>query len=507
MCPVTENIDTAADIETSAQNSISNPESVFSEGDEESYVLGYDERVYDQTNTSDPVINMERVRTIRSLNSDIPDKFSGWGLLSAIGCALTNFNTWGANSAYALYLQEYVNNDIFPGTPKIIFGVIGGLTFASGLIFAPLINYLVGVIGIRRTIIIGTFIQFAGVLMASFSIRIWELVLTQGFLQGLGMALVSVPSVIIVPQWFKGGPGGKRNLAVGLVTAGSGIGGIVYNIGMEPILRQHGWEWALRTQAIMCFVLNIAACFLMKSRNDKIMPIYKIYDKDVCRTFGTYVMMAWNVFTMLGYVTLMYNLGDFTRSMGYGTEEASVVSTMVAVGIIYGRPIVGKIADIIGPIQTTIIASWLVGLFSFAMWLPCKNYATAIVFALIEGSLMGTLWFTMATINGAVVGLRKFGIGMSMSWVSVGVSGMISPIIGISLKSGGPASRTQYRDPAIFVGCVYFAAGLCLCVLRGWLISRNKLAANTKTEQERLEVRVPLKDALVEIFRWETHRV
>lgn len=450
---------------------------------------------------------MERLKTIQSLNEGVPDKFSGWGLLSIVGCFLYNFNTWGSNSAYALYLQKYINDDVFPNTDKLIFGMIGGLTFGSGLMFGPVINYLVGIFGIHQTIIIGTLFQFAGVMMASFSTKIWELACTQGVLQGIGMALIAIPNVVIVPQWFKGGPGGHRNLALGLTSAGSGIGGIIYNVGMQPIMKKHGWEWSLRTQAIMCCVLNILATMLIRSRDKDIKPVYKIYDKRVFRCFGSQVMMLWEIFTLFGYVTLMYNLGDFTRSMGYDNQQGSVVSTMVAVGIVYGRPIVGRVADRIGPIQATILVSWLVGLFALAMWIPCKNYATAIVFAMFEGSLMGTIWISMATINGAIIGLEKFGIGMSTSWIAVGASGLVSPIIGISLKADGPTNRLQYRHPTIFVGCCYIAAGLCLCILRGWIISRNQLAKGTRTEDERLQLRVPVKMAIRNIFNFEMCKV
>lgn len=477
------------------------------EGDEVDYLTGYNELTYEQTNTGNPVLDMERLKTFESLSEGIPDKFSGWGLLSVIGCFLFNFNTWGANSAYALYLQEYIHSNAFPGTSKLIYGTIGGVAFGSGLMLGPLINYLTGLLGIKPTVLLGTVVQFIGVLLASFSTKTWELACTQGLLQGIGMALTAVPNIVIVPQWFKGGPGGKRNLAMGIVTGGSGIGGIVYNIGMQPIMEKSGWQWSLRTQAIMCFVLNICALMMIKSRNSEIKPVYKLYDKKVFHTFGSQVMMVWEVFSLFGYVVLMYNLGDFTRAMGYSSQQGSIVSTMVAVGIVYGRPIAGELADIIGPIHLSIITSWLVGIFALVWWIPCKNFATALVFALFEGSLMGTVFITMPTINGAIIGLAKFGIGMSLSWVSMGVAGFVSPIIGISLKGDGPPSRLQYTHPAIFVGCVYIAAGLSMCVLRGWVISRNELAKGVKTEDERLELRVPVKMAIRNIFNFGKYKV
>ncbi|VEU23617.1 DEKNAAC104774 [Brettanomyces naardenensis] len=463
------------------------------------------EEVVDGANTDRPEFSLVSTQ-MRSLNEEIPNKFRGWGLLSALGFCLFCFNTWGSNAAYALYLQEYINEDVFPGSTVIDYGAIGGLTFGSGLVMAPLINYGVGFVGLKVAILCGVLVQFVGVMLASYSTKLWQIYCTQGLMQGIGMALVAVPSYLILPQWFKGGPGGKRNLAFGLGTAGSGVGGIVYNIGMEPILTKHGWHWALRTQAIICLVLNLVAILLSKSRDDKVKPVYKVYDREVFLNFGSLIMTIWVMLSLLGYVVLMYSLGDFTRAMGYGTKEASVVSTMVSVGIVYGRPAVGIIADRIGPIQASIIASWLVALFAFAMWLPCKNYATAIVFALFTGSLMGTVLVTSAAISAAVVGLRKFGVVMSLGWISVGVPGIVSPIIGLSLKSGGAPSRAQYRNPTIFIGCCYVAAGLVLCILRGWFIARNRLAGETE-RVDMLKVVVPFRDGFLGVFTLGNHKV
>lgn len=449
-------------------------------------------------------LQLERVESIKSINDAIPDKFSGWGLTSVIGCAIFNFNTWGANSAYALYLQEYLKHSIFPGATKYSYAIVGGLAFGSGLTFAPLINYTIGKIGIKITIFIGIIIYFVAILLASFATKLWHIYCTQGVLAGIGMALICVANVNIVPQWFKGGPGGKRNLAMGIQAAGSGLGGIVYNIGLEKLLTNRSFRWSLRAQVIMCTGLNLISLFLIKSRNASIKPVFTIYDKLVWRNFGCFCLMIWIMFTLFGYVVLMYNLGDFTRSLGYGSEEASVVSTMVAVGIIYGRPSVGKIGDIIGPINVTIIVSWLVALFTWAMWIPCRNYATAIVFALFVGSLMGTIWLTMASINASIVGLKKLGIAMSISWIATGIFGFASPIIGIALKKNGKTSPTQYLPASIFVGLCYFMAGVTLVIVRGWLIARNKhVVEDIEGEDDVLRIRVSFKETISNICSYQ----
>ncbi|GMM43696.1 Mch2 protein [Pichia kluyveri] len=446
---------------------------------------------------------LSRIESIKSVRDEIPDKFSGWGLTSVIGCAFFNFNTWGANSAYSLYLQAYLRDNIFDGANKYSYAIIGGLTFSSGFIMSPFINYLVGIIGVKSVILIGIIINFVAYMLASYSTKLWEIYCTQGVLAGIGMGLICVANIGIVPQWFKGGPGGKRNLAMGFQAAGSGIGGIVYNIGLQPVLENKSFRWSLRAQAIMCIGLNLISLLLVKTRNDKIKPVYKVYDKLIWKNFGCLCLLIWIMFTLFGYVVLLYNLGDFTRSLGYNQHQASVVSTMVSVGVIYGRPLCGRIGDIIGPVNITICASWLVALFSWAMWIPCRNYATAIVFAMFSGSIMGTIWLTLSTITASIVGLRKFGVAMSLSWISVASFGFASPIIGIALKKDGPQNPTQYQPASIFVGLCYFMAGITLVIVRSWLISRNKKANPEKdTEDDVLEINVTFKEVISNIFEY-----
>ncbi|GMM28686.1 Esbp6 protein [Martiniozyma asiatica (nom. inval.)] len=438
----------------------------------------------------------ESVVEIESLADEIPDRFSGWGVCSVISVFIFDFNTWGANSAYSLYLQEYLSKDIFPGGDKYDYGIIGGLTYGF-LLFAPLIDVFIGKFGIKTIILLGILLNFAGIFLASFATKLWQIYCTQGVLTGIGMALICIPNITVIPQWFKGGPGGKRNLAMGISVGGSGLGGIVYNIGLEPLLKNRSYKWSLRAQAIMSLGLNCIALLLIKSRNASIKPLYKVYDRQVWSCFGTLCLFLWMMFSLLGYAILKFTLADFTKTLGYSTHDASVVSTMVSVGFIFGRPLVGQVGDIIGPINATIGASWLVALFSWAMWIPCRNYATAIVFALFVGSLMGTFLFTMATITASVIGLRKLGSGMAVCWIATGVFGFVSPIIGLSLKKNGPASPTQYQPASIFVGLCYFMAGVCLYILRSWIIQRNQIVKEMKDDDvltDHLDVKVGFKN-------------
>ncbi|GMF70147.1 unnamed protein product [[Candida] boidinii] len=150
-------------------------------------------------------------------DSGVPDKFSGPGLLAIIAVFFFNVCSWGANSGYSIYLSYYLNSNLFPDVARVDFGIIGGLNFGSGLIFGPFINYLVGIIGLKITMLLGFFFQFVGLLLASFATKLWHIYVCQAVIPGIGLALISIPNINIIPQWFQK----RRSIATGLTAAGS----------------------------------------------------------------------------------------------------------------------------------------------------------------------------------------------------------------------------------------------------------------------------------------------
>lgn len=100
--------------------------------------------------------------------------------------------------------------------------------------FAPVITWLYHIFSIQFIIGLGILFQGAALLLAAFSVTLWEIYLTQGVLIGFGLAFIFIPSVTLIPLWFRN----KRSLASGIGTAGSGLGGIVFNLGMQSILQR-----------------------------------------------------------------------------------------------------------------------------------------------------------------------------------------------------------------------------------------------------------------------------
>lgn len=396
---------------------------------------------------------------------DIPD--GGYGWLIVVACFLLNFNTWGANSGFAIYLSHDLNTNAYAGADKYDYALIGGMTFGVGLFFAPIVNYTQGRIGLRPTIIIGMLFQFCGLMMASYAVSLWQLYLTQGVLQAFGLSFMSMPALSILPQWFKK----KRVFAASLAAAGSGCGGIVYNLGMQRILAARSVNWALRAQLIMCFGLSWISVALIRTR---MQTKFTLFDATILRTAGFYICALYIIFCMFGYVVVLYDMANVTTSMGYSSYQGSISSAMVQVGSVVGRPLVGRLSDTVGPITVTCAAYFLSAVFVFAIWIPASNWATIIAFCVIQGSIMGTIFGTIGPILSKLFGLTRVNVALCMLWMFLGLAGIASPVIGLSLTTGqsGVASAHQYLHCSIFSGVSFFAAGVMLLIMRGYVIHR-----------------------------------
>ncbi|CAI4034559.1 hypothetical protein SMKI_15G0040 [Saccharomyces mikatae IFO 1815] len=442
------------------------------------------------------------IDTDTSTPIEVPDGGYGWLILLAF--VLYNFSTWGANSGYAIYLAHYLENNTFSGGGKLDYATIGGLAFSCGLFFAPVITWLYHIFTIRFIIGLGILFQGAALLLAAFSVTLWEIYLTQGVLIAFGLAFIFIPSVTLIPLWFRK----KRSLASGIGTAGSGLGGIVFNLGMQSILEKRGVKWALIAQCIICTSLSTIALMLTRTRSQgsvqhKIQK-FDLLDWDVLSNFGVWLLFGFVSFAMLGYVVLLYSLSDFTVSLGYTSRQGSYVSCMVSVGSLIGRPIVGHIADKYGPLTVSVILHFLMAILCWAMWLPCRNLATAIAFGLLVGSIMGTIWPTIASIVARIVGLEKLAAAFGMTWIFIAAFALVAPIIGLELRVVNTNGNDYYRT-AIFVGFAYFGASLCQWLLRGFIIARDEIAVRGGylADQNELHLNVKISHMGICLFRYK----
>lgn len=285
-------------------------------------------------------------------------------------------------------MSHYLTSDTYPGASSIDFALIGGLNFSMAMLVAPVVTIFARKYHTQPTMTLGAVLLAAGFISASFAREIWQLFLSQGMLVGFGVGFVSIPSMAILPQWFDK----KRSLANGIGSAGSGIGGLIFSFGTQAMIERISLAWSLRITGIVCGVMNLISALLIRNRNKDIRPPQRGFDTKLLRRYDVLLLLAWAFISMLGYITLLFSLSDFARSIGLNASQAAAVSAFLNLGTAVGRPFIGVASDRYGRMETAGIITFACGVTCFAIWLPARTYGVTIFFAIINGAILGVFW-------------------------------------------------------------------------------------------------------------------
>ncbi|EFQ29608.1 major facilitator superfamily transporter [Colletotrichum graminicola M1.001] len=316
----------------------------------------------------------------------LPDGGYGWVIVAS--CFTLNCFTWGVTSSYGVYLSHYLSSELFPGATSMDYGLIGGFNFAFAMIFAPLATYTAHRFGKRGAMLAGAVVQSAGLISASFASEVRHLYVTQGALVGAGIGLVFVPSLPVLSQWFSE----KRSVANGISSAGSGVGGVVFSWGTGAMIRSLGLSWALRATGLATLVANAAATLLIRDQRRQARPNKLVLDVQLLRKYEVSLLLLWAFVSMFGYITLLFSLADFSRSIGLSSAQATDVTGVLNLGTAVGRPLIGIASDRFRRIDTAGMLTLLCGIICFAMWLPATTFASTVAFAFICGAILGVFW-------------------------------------------------------------------------------------------------------------------
>jgi cyanate permease len=196
------------------------------------------------------------------------------------------------------------------------------------LIISPLATFCTRKYGTHTTLALGILCETAGLLGASWSNEVWQLFLSQGISFGFGMGLLFVATVGIVPQWFSR----KRSFATGIASSGSGIGGLIYSLATNKMIKSVGLGWSLRILAIVSCVVEVVCSILLRDRNKAVKSIQHPFDIALFRKGEFWLLMGWGFFSMLAYVVLLFSLPNYARSIGLTASQGSVIGALLNLG-------------------------------------------------------------------------------------------------------------------------------------------------------------------------------
>lgn len=302
----------------------------------------------------------EEVSGLNSCIEKMADEPYGW---ICVACQfLVNFMSWGINSSYGVYLSSYLEQNYFPDGSHLKYAFIGGLSMSTAFLFTPFHTYLMLRYHFRIVGIGAGLVMALGLLGASFATRAWHLFLFQGLLFGFGMSGLFVVSLNIPLKWFDK----RRGFAVAIGTAGSGAGGLFWSQVIAVLIRKVSLPWALRVSAIVSFAVNTLAMILLRKYPGIPNPDPRHYlNLKLLRTSGMQSLIIWAVFSIMGYVALLFSLSSYCRSIGISESRSSLITGILNAGMLVGRPLVGLFGDMGGRLNVATALTLFVGLLCF----------------------------------------------------------------------------------------------------------------------------------------------
>lgn len=241
---------------------------------------------------------------------------------------------------------------------------------------------------------LGVLLETAAFLGASWSRQIWQLYLSQGVCFGWGLGLQYLSTTYLIPQWFNK----RRSLAAGIATGGSGTGGLIYSLATHALLARFGLGWSYRILAICQVVVNTVCLLVIRDRrvvddprSTTRSPVLHLNFR-LCARYEMWMYLGWSFFSVMGFMVIWFSLATYGQSVGLSSSQGSIVTAVMNVGQMFGRPAVGFLSDTVGRINIAAFATFVSSLLCLLLWTFARTYAALICFALFAGIFFGTFW-------------------------------------------------------------------------------------------------------------------
>jgi MFS family permease len=170
----------------------------------------------------------------------------------------------------------------------------------------------------------------------------------------------------------------------------------------------------------------------------------------------------------MSFYVALYSIAIFaTDGLGLPQSHGAIVQSLLAAGLMIGRPLAGLTLDGFGRVNIAIVLSILNGAACCAIWLPARNFTALAIFAFVQGAAGGAVWSAAAPVTASIVGVKDLGSAMAMFWLSLVVPVFVgNPLAVLLLEYSrdhvGRSGPDAYAISIGFCGGLSIAAGICL---------------------------------------------
>lgn len=417
-----------------------------------------------QDNSSLQVLEEDVENGYSNLLSKI--KNSSDGLRIIIAGFIANFMVLGISFSFGVFQEYYTSsngplNHYRDSEIAMIGTLCNSLTYMGGIFNKTLLYYM----SPRKLMFIGAALICIGLISASFCTSMYQFILTQGLVSGVGSSFLFMPPVVCAPMFFNK----NRAIAMGFLFSGSGFGGLGMATLTRFLITHVGWKWCLRTLGLMGLVCGAGSGMLVKIP-DQVNEQFQFNSKKILsisqlKSWKVWLQLSASLLQSAGYLIPLIYMSRYGRTLGFSNSQGAMfIGVNNAINAVF-KILLGLAADRIGRLNMIIACSVLSSVTVFTLWM-ISSRDTFISFVVLYGVFSGAIISLLPTCLVELFGASRYQSLSGLMYFSRGIGTLLgSPLAGLMIVNGGRVSR-DYKNSIIYDGALLLASTICLVGLR-----------------------------------------
>ncbi len=355
---------------------------------------------------------------------------------------------FGTRLSFGLYIKPIAEN--FRATRASISGS-QSLYMVVYALFALIAGNLSDKYGSKKILIGGSLFMGMGMLLASQMTSVWQYYLSYGVLAAIGSGAMYVPVTGAVSKFFTR----QRNFAIGITTAGGGLGVYLIPPFMERVIETQGWQTAFLYTALLLLIIGISLPLLfLKGKGlpeDSITEVqeditgevkggtpspniheekesqehYTLLQALATVPFWTYFATYFIICFIIDGVIFVH-MFPYLTDIGFSGQTAAralgylgLISTVIMIAFAPLGDKVNKRNLLAGLFAVhTLLLFWLININSeFSLWM----------LIILFGITMGAAWPLTVSILSDIFGSQSVGSILGACTLAFGLAGLIAP--------------------------------------------------------------------------------
>lgn len=353
----------------------------------------------------------------------------GWTAALA-GCAI-NAWTFGVFYSFGLALEQMAADfGVGSASTAAVFGITTFWFFCLGVVSGPLADRF----GARPLIMLGAIFIGGGLLLTSRVDSIELAYFTYGIGVGTGIGLYLVPVTIVVGAWFEK----RRASALGVTTAGIGIGTVVLVPLAERLIRVQGWRDAFEIMGVGSAIVYVVGALLMARPEATAAPAggRAAHVRHTMRIPAFWRMYGAGLLMSIGLFGAFALLATYAKDNGVSADAAARLIVILGVGSVAGRLLIGPIAARTGVMPPLVLSFAVQPVAYLVWWQSGQSYLAMAIFAGLLGVGYGGYVALSPVAAAEIFGLAGLGGVLGVLYTSAGVGGLVGAIALAAIVDG-----------------------------------------------------------------------